>query len=193
MNDIKNRTYEVLFALQLAFIPLIHYGYLVMPEWLPLLFFTFIFACRCWSNAYFNKMNPVHYILRMIADICVYSYMILLVFISSGFSLFLAISGVIFVIGYLVFEFLDRNYIHNEFLIAFNYCLRFFLYLSFILYFINIFAGNLLDFWVASTAFTAFIIAFISFSLKLYNLYLKKFLVTIKMHFNNKNKFNKKK
>lgn len=91
--------YKILFAIQIALLPLTMAAYLLLPTWSTALFITAIVVAKIWMGLFKDKENHVHTIIETIASALIIS-LLTIFFTAKGFidSVVLCVFVVVFIV-----------------------------------------------------------------------------------------------
>ena len=165
MNNSK-RYFRLLFALQLAFLPLVIFGQIMHEMWLPMMFFIGIFVFRLWSEAFINRADKQDFWVICISDAVVITFSC--IFLAStgrvdvGYPIIMIFVNLVF----LAVQLLQFGKARSDVEIAFDFSFRFFAYVGLLLAFIP----ADISFWVKATMLSAILVGAIDLLYKLYKL-----------------------
>lgn len=127
----RNDTFfKILFAIQLAFIPLLFGANILLPSWSISLFIAGMLIVKIWLELFKNKDSKTHFALNSIASIAVVSSLSMLFFVKGDLHLALAIVSISLVVLHSVFKFFTFNDQMPELINAVDSCFMMFECLS---------------------------------------------------------------
>ena len=170
MNNSK-RYFRLLFALQLAFLPLIIFGQIMHQNWLPLMFFVGIFVFRLWSEAFINRVDKQDFWVICICDAVVVTFCSVFVAATGRVSAVYPIIVLVVNLAFLAVQLLQFGKARSDVAIAFDFSFRFFAYVGLLLAFIP----ADINFWVKATMLSAILVGVADLGYKLYTFLRQKY------------------
>ena len=129
----KNDTFfKILFAIELALLPMTIFAYLFLPEWSMGLFVAGILLSKIWIELFKNRASRAHEIIDSVGDVLVLGT--LLIFLTCNHHIHVAL--ICFVLVFVVFFNLFKIFFFNksmpDFIDAVDYCYMLFVVLTLI-------------------------------------------------------------
>ncbi len=120
---IKNDLFfKILFAIELALLPLVVFAYLFLPLWAMGLIIAGVLLAKIWMELYKDRLSFTHTLISSIASVVVFTTLLIL-FINAGFvNQTLAIADIILIFFMNLFLVLLKNKNMPEFIEAVDYC-----------------------------------------------------------------------
>ena len=122
----SDKFFKILFAIQLAFIPLIFAMKLLLPEWAISLFVAGILVVKIWLELFKDKESRMHYALNSVATVAVFSALTMLFYAYGVVHLALAIVVISTVVLHCVFKLATFNNQMPELISAVDSCFMLF-------------------------------------------------------------------
>ena len=129
----KNDTFfKILFAIELALLPMTIFAYLFLPEWSMGLFVAGILLSKIWIELFKNRASRTHEVIDVIGDVLVLGT--LLIFFACNHIIHVALVSVVlvFVVLFNLFRILFFNKSMPDFIDAVDYCYMLFVVLTLI-------------------------------------------------------------
>ena len=164
----NRRLFRLLFALQIAFLPLVVFGQLMFALWMPLMFFGFIFVFRMWSEAFISRTDRQDFFAICISDILVVSFSCIFLCITSRLNVVYAVLIGLVNLGFQVVQMIQFGKPRTDVAMSLDFSFRFFTYIGLVLAFIP----ASIDFWVKALVLSAIIVGSIDL--------VYKFIIVIK-------------
>ena len=122
----NDRFFKILFAIQLAFIPLLFAMKLLLPEWAICLFVAGILVVKIWFELFKDKESRMHYALNSVATVAVFSALTMLFYVQGSLNLALAIVVISLVVLHCIFKLATFNDQMPELINAVDSCFMLF-------------------------------------------------------------------
>ena len=122
----NDKFFKILFAIQLAFIPLLFGANILLPSWSISLFIAGILIVKIWLELFKDKNSKTHYILNALASIAVVSALTMMFYVKGNLHLAMAIVAISLVILHSVFKFFTFNNQMPELISAVDSCFMMF-------------------------------------------------------------------
>ncbi len=127
----KNDTFfKILFAIEIALLPMAIFGYLYLPKWSMGLFVAGILLCKIWMELFKQKASRAHAIINAIGDIVVLSTLLIFLACKNVVNLPMAIIVIVLVVLMNLFIVLYFNKNMPDFISAVDYCYMLFVILT---------------------------------------------------------------
>ena len=102
----RNDTFfKIMFAIQIALIPLAMASYLLMPKWTVGLFIAGILLAKVWTELFKTKSNRTHKLIIMIGNILTISALVIFFTIYNYINIALCIITTILILHYVLLLF----------------------------------------------------------------------------------------
>lgn len=119
----RNDTFfKILFAIEIALIPLVMAAYILMPEWTVGVFIAGILVAKIWLELFKNKQNVVHARIMAIGNILTISSLVIFFTIYNYINLAICIVVVALVVLMNVFKLALRQDLMPEMIDAVDSC-----------------------------------------------------------------------
>lgn len=114
--------FKILFAIELALLPMVIFAYLFLPLWAMGLILAGVLLAKIWMELYKDKLSFAHTIIDSVGSIIMFTTLLIL-FINAGFvNQTLAIADIILIFFMNLFKIVLNNKNMPEFIEAVDYC-----------------------------------------------------------------------
>lgn len=114
--------FKILFAVELALLPMVIFAGLFLPEWAVYLMVAGIFVCKVWVEVFKDKHNFSQKVINLIGDVAVFSVLLIYFGVQGKIQLWIAIVVACLVLAYSAFEVLLNSKVMPEIIEAVDYC-----------------------------------------------------------------------
>lgn len=119
----KNDTFfKILFAIEIALLPLVFFANLFMPKWSVGLFIAGILLAKVWLELFKDKTSKIHTIIDSVGSIAVFTTLIIFLLTSNLIAKPLGIAVIVLIIIMNVLLVLMFNRQMPEFIDAIDFC-----------------------------------------------------------------------
>ena len=157
------KLFRLLFALQVAFLPLIVFGQIMFATWMPLMFFCSIFVFRLWCEAFITRASKQDFFVICINDILVVTFACIFLAVTSRLGIVYAILIGLVNCGFQTVQMLQFGKPRTDIAMSLDFSFRFFVYLALVFAFIP----ASIDFWVKVLSLSAIIVGLVDLVYKL--------------------------
>lgn len=119
--------YKILFAVELALLPMVLFAYLFIPQtWTIGLFIAGIAICKIWREVFRDKVSFTHTIINSIASAVVFTFLLIMLTAIGAINSVLAVFVLVFVLFAKTFDVLFFNVHMNDTVEAIDFCFSLF-------------------------------------------------------------------
>ncbi len=118
----NDRFFKILFAFQIALLPMVIFAYLFMPLWAMGLFIAGILLVKIWLELYKNKISFAHTVIDSIGSILTFGTLLILFAVTGLLSKPLTIISLVFIVLFNLLILALFNHNMPEFIDAVDYC-----------------------------------------------------------------------
>ena len=119
----KNDTFfKILFAIEIALLPLVFFANIYMPQWTVGLFVAGILLAKVWLELFKDKTNRIHTIIDSVGSIAVFATLIIFCLTTNLISLPLGIAAIILIVAMNLFLPILFGRQMPEFIDAIDFC-----------------------------------------------------------------------
>lgn len=138
----RNDTFfKILFAIEIALLPMAIFAYLYLPEWSMGLFVAGILLSKIWMELFKQKPNKSHTVIDAIGDVIVFTTLLSFFANRNIIHIALAVIVIVLVVFMNLFKVIYFNKSMPEFVDAVDYCYMLFTILTLISFTFVVFSG----------------------------------------------------
>lgn len=114
--------YKVLFAIELALLPMVIFANLFLPIWTMSLFIIGILVCKIWREIFINRKSRTHALINTIASVAEFGVLLIYLSIQNFLNLALAIASLVLIVLFHLFKHILFTKCMNETIDAVDFC-----------------------------------------------------------------------
>lgn len=164
--------FKILFAIEVALLPLTMAAHLLMPEWTVGVFIAGILIAKIWMEIFKSKEIPSHLVINSISNFLIISSLVIFLTVSNYLNVVLCVFVVIFALLMAVLKIALRNDFMPEMVDAVDSCYMLFECLTLVGLAVVVFSGNI-DLIANISLFALILTAAVSLGYKTYRLFAK--------------------
>lgn len=117
--------YKILFAIELALLPLVFFANISLAEnlpWATAIFIGAILVAKFWMEIFKDRNKFTHNIISAIGNIIVFSVLIIFFIATERLNMLLGVFAIFFIIAFEVISTLMHKYTFASLITSFDYC-----------------------------------------------------------------------
>lgn len=119
----RNDTFlKILFAIEVALVPMVIFAYLFLPEWSMGIFVAGILLTKIWVELFKNKLNSTHVIMIAIGNIFIFTTLLIFFMVKGLVNIPLSIVVIVLIWLFNILNVLMRNKSIPDTILAVDYC-----------------------------------------------------------------------
>ena len=113
---------KILFAIEVALVPMVIFAYLFLPEWSIGIFVAGILLTKIWVELFKNKLNKTHVIMIAVGNIFIFTTLLIFFMVEGLVNIPLSIVVIVLIWLFNILNVLMRNKSIPDFILAVDYC-----------------------------------------------------------------------